>query len=327
MEKNSKENGFSSRADDDNGKDNTWYLIKGGDGMERLSPKKDDSSALSGRSMEQIAKARDAVWHSNRNGAKRIGSRTQESDVDLESLPTGRVKFIEPMLATAVSKLPADQPGMDLPSKAGRLPMSRGQKPSGVKIWSRRGNLLNRNFPGVVRACEALPETLSLTAKSSHWMKTGGARSTCCSITAPKRARFGFYAFDLLVYRGRSTLGLELVKRRDLLAGVLDGAGDDIQLLESYEVDPEELLDAVKKLGFEGIVAKQKDSIYEPGNRSRAWLKYKINKGQEFVIGGYTPGNPFDAIIVGYYEDGKLFLPERCAMVSFRMSGGMSWPV
>jgi ATP-dependent DNA ligase len=40
--------------------------------------------------------------------------------------------------------------------------------------------------------------------------------------------------------------------------------------------------------------------------RSGAWLKYRINKGQEFVIGGYVPDNPFDSIIVGYYQDGKL---------------------
>ena len=46
--------------------------------------------------------------------------------------------------------------------------------------------------------------------------------------------------------------------------------------------------------------------LYEPGKRSGAWLKYRINRGQELVIGGYTPGNPFDALIVGYYQDGKL---------------------
>ena len=66
-------------------------------------------------------------------------------------------------------------------------------------------------------------------------------------------------------------MGLELAKRRDLLAGVLDDVGEDIQLVESYEVNPAELLDAVKRLGFEGSVAKQKTSIYEAGNSSRAW--------------------------------------------------------
>jgi len=49
-----------------------------------------------------------------------------------------------------------------------------------------------------------------------------------------------------------------------------------------------------------------KDSVYEPGKRTGAWVKYKVNRGQEFVIGGYTPGNPFDALIVGYYEGEKL---------------------
>jgi len=50
-----------------------------------------------------------------------------------------------------------------------------------------------------------------------------------------------------------------------------------------------------KEFGFEGIVAKRRTSLYEPGKRSGAWLKYRINKGQEFVIGGYVPDNPFDS--------------------------------
>ena len=62
----------------------------------------------------------------------------------------------------------------------------------------------------------------------------------------------------------------------------------------------------MKQFGFEGIVAKRKDSFYESGKRTGAWAKYKVNKSQEFVIGGYKPGNPFDSVIVGYYEGDKL---------------------
>ena len=70
---------------------------------------------------------------------------------------------------------------------------------------------------------------------------------------------------------------------------------------------PADLIRVAKEFGFEGIVAKRKTSLYEPGKRSGAWLKYRINKGQEFVICGYIPDNPFDSIIVGYYQDRKLF--------------------
>ena len=59
-------------------------------------------------------------------------------------------------------------------------------------------------------------------------------------------------------------------------------------------------------MGSEGIVAKRKDSLYESGKRTGAWVNDKVNRGQEFVIGGYTPGNPFDALIVGYYEGARL---------------------
>jgi len=65
------------------------------------------------------------------------------------------------------------------------------------------------------------------------------------------------------------------------------------------DVKPAELLRAAEALQFEGAIAKRKGSLYEPGQRGGAWLKYKINCSQEFVIGGYTlGGNPLDALIV-----------------------------
>ena len=69
-----------------------------------------------------------------------------------------------------------------------------------------------------------------------------------------------------------------------------------------FDAKPADLIRAAKELELEGIIAKRKDSLYEPGRRSGAWLKYKINRSQEFVIGGYTAGNPFDALIVGVYD-------------------------
>ena len=62
------------------------------------------------------------------------------------------------------------------------------------------------------------------------------------------------------------------------------------------------MLKFVKQHGLEGVIAKRIDSVYEPGKRSGLWSKYRINQGQEFVVGGYTPGNPFDALIVGFYR-------------------------
>jgi ATP-dependent DNA ligase len=91
--------------------------------------------------------------------------------------------------------------------------------------------------------------------------------------------------------------------RRELLHRIFeDNKADPIALSENIEAGPKDLIRVVKEFGFEGIVAKRRDSVYESGKRTGAWVKYKVNRGQEFVIGGYTPGNPFDALIVGYYQ-------------------------
>jgi ATP-dependent DNA ligase len=91
-----------------------------------------------------------------------------------------------------------------------------------------------------------------------------------------------------------------------VLSEVLVPLHDPIRLSEAFETAPTEVVRVAKEQSLEGIVAKRKDSFYQPGKRSGSWIKYRINRGQEFVIGGYTPDHPFDALIVGYYEGEKL---------------------
>ena len=89
---------------------------------------------------------------------------------------------------------------------------------------------------------------------------------------------------------------------RQLLTASLRKAQYPVIQSIPFDVKPTELLRASKGLQLEGVIAKRKGSIYEPGKRSGAWVKYKINRSQELVIGGYTAGNPFDALIVGCYR-------------------------
>jgi ATP-dependent DNA ligase len=76
-----------------------------------------------------------------------------------------------------------------------------------------------------------------------------------------------------------------------------------IQRSEQFTCGVRPILSAVRKIGGEGVIAKRLDSRYEPGKRSGSWQKMRINLGQEFVIGGFTPGSSgFDALIVGFYD-------------------------
>ena len=66
-------------------------------------------------------------------------------------------------------------------------------------------------------------------------------------------------------------------------------------------------MDAVRRLGLEGVLAKRKDSFYESGEPSGAWQKLKLENQQEFVVGCYRPGsNGVDALLVGDYDDSGL---------------------
>jgi len=112
-----------------------------------------------------------------------------------------------------------------------------------------------------------------------------------------------FYAFDLLHLSGEDLTGTPLQERRAKLPKVLNQSG----VLMSMELPgtPAQVIAAVQSLGLEGVIAKRRTSRYIPGERHTAWVKLKLDKQQEFVIGGYRPGsNGVDALLVGFY-DGK----------------------
>ena len=108
-------------------------------------------------------------------------------------------------------------------------------------------------------------------------------------------------------------MGEPLTKRRQLMEKhIFPQLSEPIRYAPPLDARLSDLVHSVKAQGLEGLVAKRRDSRYEPGERSGAWLKMRVNRGQEFVIGGYTVGGAtFDALIFGYYEDGKLIYAAR----------------
>jgi len=124
--------------------------------------------------------------------------------------------------------------------------------------------------------------------------------------------RIYYYIFDLLCCEGRDLTRLPLVERRALLKSLVTIRDGRIRIADYIEAGAGEVLAAVREQGLEGIVGKRRDSAYEPGKRTGAWIKHRVNRGQEFVIGGYFPGpHGIDSLIVGYYDGNQLMYAAR----------------
>jgi bifunctional non-homologous end joining protein LigD len=113
-----------------------------------------------------------------------------------------------------------------------------------------------------------------------------------------------YYAFDLLFLEGKDLRKEPLSARRKLLAEVLKKAPANIRLSEGLLGSKEDLLRVAKEFGLEGLVAKRLNSVYESGRRSGTWVKVKLTRDQDFVIGGYTlpegTRKYFGSLLVGY---------------------------
>jgi bifunctional non-homologous end joining protein LigD len=230
----------------------------------------------------------------------------------LRTLPKAKPRFIEPMKPRLVDEPPKTGDWLyELKFDGIRaIAIKDGKK---VNLISRNKNELRSRFPEIAEAMKSFPATECVVDGEIVALDEEGRSSfqLLQSIEIDGRqSPIRFYVFDLLQLEGRSLINLPLVERKQALAALCENVPEPIRYSGELTGEVQALLKEVKRRGLEGLIGKQRYSVYETGRRSGAWIKLKCVNEQEFVIGGYTPPagarKHFGAILVGYYENGKL---------------------
>ncbi len=311
------------RANRNRGKENAWLLIKTSGSAKKLAPKTEGLSALSRRSLEEIAHGNSVVWHSNRegqplsqsdetatkkasetrSGRRRRTSISKQSKNRLQQPPD----FVAPMKATLVQTLPGGPEWIYEVKWDGyrALGVKGGDQ---VRLLSLKNKDLTADFPSVAEAVQSVRANTALldgeiVALNERGVPSFQALQNRASLS--NDWTITYYAFDLLNLEGEDLRKLPLEQRKARLQEILEGSA--VRFSANMPGKPAEIVEVVKRAGLEGIIAKQKDSTYIGGTRSRAWQKFKLAQSQEFVIGGYNPeGKTFSSLLVGYYEGESL---------------------
>ena len=232
-----------------------------------------------------------------------------------EALP----KTLAPMLAETAEHPRADDKFLYEPKLDGYRSIAFIQN-GATRLQSRRGLDLTVAFPELVEELSAQAvegmiidgEIVALGPDgrpSFNALQNRAALKTPQEIAKAQRTSPALYVcFDLLHFAGLNLRPSEYLDRHRYLAQCLL-PGPHVQLVH-VSTDAQGMYDAALAAGFEGIVAKRKDSPYQPGRRSAAWLKVKVVQSKEFVVGGYTRGqgarDSLGALLLGYWDRGDL---------------------
>ena len=284
---------------------NQWLLIKHKD---RFAQPNDvlgrPHSVLSGVSLDELEPAQMPA---------RLDAARLAPSGPAEALP----KQLKPMLAES-GDAPQSNPQWRYEPKLDGYRVIAFVTEQGVRLQSRRGLDLTPVFPEVAAELAGQPgrqmildgEIVALGGDgrpSFNALQNRAQLKGAAQIAAAQReAPVAMVCFDLLHFAGLNLRGAPYAERRRYLSQCLMPA-PHLQLMHASD-NAEKLYTTALELGFEGIVAKRLDSLYLPGQRSRAWLKLKAAQSAEFLIGGYTRGNgarePLGALLLGY-RDGK----------------------
>ena len=295
------------------------------------------TSVDTGRTMEEIASGASRVWQSNRgNGTKprttterttAAASRVATSAPARKRAPSKRSvssSALEPMYATIGTGIPTAGDWTYEPKFDG-IRVLAFVTPKSVKLVTRNGNDKTTQFPEVVEALRSFGTTMDrsmvldgeivalIDGKPGRFQELQSRMHVKEAATADRHAEStpaAFIAFDLIL-DGDDVLVHEpwSARRRRLERLWGRRKGKTLILTESVAGDGAAMVERAHRDGWEGVIAKRTDAPYEPGVRSRAWLKLKIEHRQEFVIGGYTePRNTREhigALLLGYFDNGR----------------------
>jgi bifunctional non-homologous end joining protein LigD len=251
-------------------------------------------------------------------------------------MPLPDIRALRPMLATLAEHPLTDpaflyEPKYDgiralvdiVPVPTPKRAPSAQAPPGGVRIWSRLGNDKTTQFPEIVRALDGLRQRLrrplvldgEIVALDARGQPTGfqqlQGRIHLTAVPDTGSQRVAFIAFDILRDGDTDLTDLPLSERRARLQAVLAGhTGPLVRLSEVARGDARRLYETARQQGWEGLIGKRAASRYRPGKRSPDWVKLKLVRTQEFVVGGWTEPrgtrSAFGALLLGVYDDGGL---------------------
>ena len=236
------------------------------------------TSVTTGRTMAEITSGED-VWRSNRGGQK--GGRGKQK---ASKAPPA---FLDPQLATLVDEVPTGDAWIhEIKYDGYRLLISVGD---GVATaYTRNGLDWSDKFKSLVKAASRLPAGCLIDGEAVALDDEGRPSFQLLQSTLKGGgAPLAFYAFDLLVDRGKDIRKLPNIERKERLAALLDRVSPPILYGDHVVGRGEEMFEAVCKSGGEGIISKKASATYQ-GTRTRNWLKIKCIQRQEFVIIGWS---------------------------------------
>jgi bifunctional non-homologous end joining protein LigD len=288
-------------------KGNEWLLIKKKDAAAQTPWDIDrfGYSVLTGRTQQEIAVDAPVVTAAD--------TASPATGAIAGPLPTG----ITPMLAVA-SGLPPAGPDWIYEIKWDGVRVLCTIEHGSQRLVGRKGTMMDKQYPELATIAEHINgETAILDGEIAmlddrgrpdfHLLQPRIMASGTRNIADMARQRPAIYfAFDLLYLNGYDLRGSPLSERRRLLASILKPS-PVLRFSQGFDVPGDQLLEAVRAQGLEGIVAKRLSSSYR-ATRSPDWIKVKVAHEQEFVIAGYLVGarEHFGSLILGAYENGKL---------------------
>jgi DNA ligase D-like protein (predicted ligase) len=225
--------------------------------------------------------------------------------------PKIKAEFVEPMLLLRTEKLPD--------GAAWLYELLDGFRAEGIKsggrvhLRSRNDKDFNAKYPAIVQALAAMPDETVIDGEIVAVEESGRPSFSALQNYVAGKTTVVYYVFDVMALAGKDVMSEPLTVRRELLRSrVLAKLDEPIRESPELEASLPALVRSVKANGLEGLVAKRRDGRYEPGQRSGAWQKMRVNREQAFVIAGYTVGaRSFDAIVFGYYDGAKLMYAGR----------------
>jgi bifunctional non-homologous end joining protein LigD len=216
---------------------------------------------------------------------------------------------IEPMLATLVDE-PFHEPGWIYEIKWDGYRAISYINNGNVEIRSRNNKSFNQKFYPVFDALKQWKVNAVVDGEIIVMNEKGAADFS--DLQAWRSEAYGhlvYYIFDILWLDGKDLTQLPLTERKEALQSIIPTDHSTIRISDTFDAEGNELFQLAEQFGLEGIIAKKEDSIYNPGIRSKEWLKIKTEKRQEAVIAGYTKNEgtskKFSALLLGLYEQGE----------------------